>query len=44
MHLSQGFPVQSAVFHDSNLVSHAGLAPAVVLASRAGLVELSDGS
>jgi hypothetical protein len=35
-------PVRSAVFDDPSLVSHAGLVPAVALASRAGLADLTD--
>ncbi|MEO7377786.1 MAG: IS1380 family transposase [Nakamurella sp.] len=42
MQLSHSFPLRSAVFNDPTLVSHAGLAPAVALAARAGLGELSD--
>ncbi len=42
MQLSHAFPLRSAVFDDPTLVSHAGLAPAVALAGRAGLAELSD--
>jgi hypothetical protein len=42
MQLSHAFPLRSAVFDDPNLVSHAGLAPVVALAARAGLGELSE--
>lgn len=42
MQLSHAFPVRSAVFDDPGLVSHAGLVPAVALATRAGLVELTE--
>jgi Transposase DDE domain group 1 len=41
MQLSHAMPVRSAVFDDPNLVSSAGLVPAVVLAQRAGLSELA---
>jgi hypothetical protein len=34
--------VRSAVFDDPNLLSHAGLVPAVALATRAGLLELTE--
>jgi hypothetical protein len=40
--LSHVVPVRSAVFDDPSLVSHAGLVPAVALASRAGLADLTD--
>ncbi len=42
MQLSHAFPVRSAVFDEPNLVSHAGLVPAMGLAARAGLIELAD--
>jgi len=42
MQLSHGFPVRSMVFDEANLVSHAGLVPAMALAARAGLIELAD--
>ena len=42
MQLSHAVPVRRAVFDDPNLVSHAGLVPAVKLASRAGLIDLAD--
>ena len=42
MQLSHVFPVRSMVFDEPNLVSHAGLVPAMSLAARAGLVELAD--
>src|ERR1700709_2820093 len=42
MQLSHAFPVRSMVFDEPNLVSHAGLVPAMSLATRAGLVELAD--
>ena len=42
MELSHAFPVRSMVFDEPNLVSHAGLALAMGLATRAGLIELSD--
>src|SRR3954470_14988751 len=42
MRLSHGVPVRSAVFDEPNLVSHAGLVPALGLAARAGLVELAQ--
>src|SRR6476620_9058235 len=42
MRLSHVVPVRSAVFDEPNLVSHAGLVPAMGLASRAGLIELAD--
>ena len=42
MQLCQAFPVRSMVFDEPNLVSHAGLVPAMVLANRAGLIELAD--
>ncbi len=42
MQLSHVFPVRSMVFNEPNLVSHAGLVPAMSLATRAGLVELAD--
>ena len=42
MRLSHGVPVRSAVFDEPNLVSHAGLVPAMGLASRGGLIELVD--
>ena len=41
MQLSHAFPVRSAVFDEPNLVSHAGLVPAMALAARAGLAELA---
>ena len=42
MQLSHAVPVRTAVFNDPNLVSHAGLVPAVGLATRAGLIDLAD--
>ena len=42
MQLSHGVPVRTAVFDDPNLVSHAGLVPAIGLATRAGLIDLAD--
>lgn len=42
MRLSHVVPVRSAVFDEPNLVSHAGLVPAMSLASRSGLIELAD--
>lgn len=42
MQLSHAFPVRSMVFDDPNLVSHAGLVPAIAIAERAGLIELAD--
>jgi len=42
MQLSHAFPVRSVVFDEPNLVSHAGLVPAMGLATRAGLIELAD--
>ena len=42
MQLSHTHPVKSAVFDDPNLVSSAGLVPAVKLAARAGLAVLAD--
>ena len=42
MQLSHVFPVRSMVFDEPNLVSHAGLVPAMGLATRAGLIELPD--
>src|SRR6195952_378351 len=42
MQLSHAFPVRSMVFDDPNLVSHAGLVPAMAIAERAGLIELAD--
>jgi Transposase DDE domain group 1 len=42
MQLSHVVPVRSAVFDEPNLVSHAGLVPAMRVAARAGLSELSD--
>ena len=42
MRLSHAVPVRSAVFDEPNLVSHAGLVPAMRLAARAGLAELAD--
>jgi len=42
MQLSHAVPVRTAVFDDPNLVSHAGLVPAIGLAGRAGLVDLAD--
>ena len=40
--LSHAVPIRSAVFDDPNLVSFAGLVPAVGLADRAGLEKLAD--
>ena len=42
MQLSHTRPVKSAVFDDRNLVSSAGLVPAVRLATLAGLAVLAD--
>jgi len=42
MQLSHVFPVRSMVFDEPNLVSHAGLVPAMAIAGKAGLIELSD--
>jgi len=42
MQLSHVVPVRTAVFDDPNLVSHAGLVPAIGLAARAGLIGLAD--
>ena len=42
MQLSHAFPARSAVFDDPNLVSCAGLVPALGLAQRAGLRALAD--
>ena len=42
MQLSHVFPVRSMVFDEANLVSHAGLVPAIAMAGNAGLVELAD--
>ena len=42
MQLSHVFPVRSVVFDEPNLVSHAGLVPAMALAGKAGLAELAD--
>ncbi|MEO5833270.1 MAG: IS1380 family transposase [Nakamurella sp.] len=42
MQLSHLFPVRSMVFDEPNLVSHAGLVPAMSLATKAGLAELAD--
>ncbi len=42
MQLCHGFPVRSMVFDEPNLVSHAGLVPAMAIAGKAGLVELAD--
>src|SRR4051794_18007716 len=42
MQLSHAFPVRSMVFDDPNLVSHAGLVPAMAITERAGLIELAD--
>ena len=42
MQLSHAFPVRSMVLDELNLVSHAGLVPAMSLAARAGLIELTD--
>src|SRR4051812_5326324 len=41
MRLSHGVPVR-AVFDEPNLVSHAGLVPAMGVAAGAGLIELAD--
>jgi len=35
-------PVRTVVFDEPNLVSHAGLVPAMALARRGGLAELTD--
>jgi Transposase DDE domain group 1 len=42
MQLSHAAPMRSAAFDDPNLVSYAGLVPAVALAGRAGLQQLAD--
>jgi hypothetical protein len=42
MQLSHAVRVRSAVFDEPNLVSHAGLVPAMGLAARSGLRDLSD--
>jgi hypothetical protein len=42
MQLSHGVPVRIAVFDEPNLVSHAGLVPAMCLAARAGLIKLVE--
>src|SRR3954454_20871293 len=42
MQLSHALPVRSMVFDDPNLVSHAGLVPAMAITERAGLIELAD--
>ena len=42
MQLSHAVPVRRAVFDEPNLVSHAGLVPAMGLASRAALTQLLD--
>ena len=42
MQLSHVFPVRSMVFDEPNLVSHAGLVPAMAMAGKAGLIELTD--
>ena len=42
MQLSHAAPIGSAAFDDPNLVSYAGLVPAVALAGRAGLEQLAD--
>jgi hypothetical protein len=42
MRLSHAVPVRSAVFDQPNLVSHAGLVPAMGLAARADLAELAE--
>ena len=42
MQLSHAAPTRSAAFDDPNLVSFAGLVPAVALAGRAGLAQLAD--
>ena len=42
MRVSHDYPALSATFDDPNLVSHAGLAPALALAHRAGLADLVD--
>jgi len=42
MQLSHAVPVRTAVFDEPNLVSHAGLVPAMRLAAQAGLVDLAD--
>src|SRR4051794_2221360 len=42
MQLSHEFPVRSVVFDQPNLVSLAGLVPAVALAGQAGLIGLAD--
>ncbi len=42
MQLSHVFPVRSMVFDEPNLVSHAGLVPAMSLAAKAGLTDLAD--
>lgn len=42
MQLSHAVPMRTVVFDEPNLVSHAGLVPAMGLAARAGLIELAD--
>ena len=42
MQLSHAVPVRTAVFDEPNLVSHAGLVPAMRLATQAGLIDLAD--
>jgi hypothetical protein len=42
MRVSHDYPALSATFDDPNLVSCAGLAPALALAERAGLADLVD--
>ena len=42
MRLSHAVPVRSAVFDEPNVVSHAGLVPAMGLAARADLIDLAD--
>ncbi len=42
MQRSHVFPVRSIVFDEPNLVSHAGLVPAMAMAGRAGLIQLAD--
>src|SRR4051812_12697760 len=42
MQPSHVFPVRAVRFDEPNLVSHAGLVPAMKVAERAGLIELAD--
>ncbi|MGS0688366.1 hypothetical protein ACVBEQ_24985 [Nakamurella sp. GG22] len=40
--MSHEVPVRSAVFDEPNPVSHAGLFPAMGLAAKAGVIDLTD--